>query len=196
MAVNIVGGLRVYVHLAGRGSGPPAGWGSALSPLRRPSWCRHSSLPRRRRMKCSVGWSLCGNPHGASVGRSWAPWHRGQSCSPSRPTCRAGGSTRHSPWRVLSVFTAALTQAFTEWVFFFPSGVLEPCFQQIRYLKFSHPTGHHELKGQWNTDPGAFCLFSKSFQTWLGNIYISTAQTSLLLFACNTALQVVFSLAW
>lgn len=105
----------MYVRVTGSGLEPhPAGGGSAISPLRHPSWCRHSSLLRRRRMRCSAGRSPCGNPLGASVGRSWAPWHRGPSCPSSRPTYRAGGSTQHSPWRVLSVFTAvALNGVFS-----------------------------------------------------------------------------------
>lgn len=90
-----------------------------------PSWCHRSSLPRQRRTTCSGGRSLCGNPPGASVGRSPSPWRRGLPCSPSRPTCPAGGSTRHSPW---CQFLQLLSLRHSQNVFFFPSEACEALF--------------------------------------------------------------------
>lgn len=113
-----------------------------------PSWCHRSSLPRQRRMTCSGGRSLCGNPPGASVGRSPTPWRRGLSCSPSRPTCPAGGSTRHSPWCLLPVCTVVVTHIHKR-CFSSLLKRVKPCFQQRRHPTLSNPTpGHHELKVQ------------------------------------------------
>lgn len=106
-----------------------------------PSWCHHSSLPRRRRTMCNGGRSLCGNPPGASVGRSPAPRRRGLSCSPSPPTRRAGGSTGRSPWWVPSVFTAVVTQAFAECLVlsFWTCEALFPATKTPNSLTFSRP---------------------------------------------------------
>lgn len=114
---------------------------SPSASLCRPSWCHHSSLPRRRRTMCNGGQSLCGNPPGASVGRSPAPGRRGLSCSPSPPISRAGGSTRRSPWWVPSVFTAVVTQAFTECVFLsWTCEALFPATKTPSSLTFSRPS--------------------------------------------------------
>lgn len=145
---------------------------SPSASLCRPSWCHHSSLPRRRRTMCNGGQSLCGNPPGASVGRSPAPGRRGLSCSPSPPISRAGGSTRRSPW----------------WVH---SGIHRMCFSLLNVWS---PVSSDEdtqqshvqqaimnLKVSWSV----FYLASKSFRAWRVNIYSSSAlNTSLLLF-CN-----------
>lgn len=120
---------------------PQSSPSASLKCKSRPSWCHHSSLLRQRRTMCNGGPSLCGNPPGASVGRSPAPRRRGLSCSPSPPTSRAGGSTRRSPWWVPSVFTAVVTQAFTDCVFlsFWTCEALFPATKTPNSLTFSRP---------------------------------------------------------
>lgn len=151
-----------------------------------PSWCHHSSLRRRRRTTCSGGRSLCGNPPGASVGRSPAPRRRRPSCSPSPPTSRAGGSTRHSPWWLPSVFTAVVTQAFIECVFFLCSWKKEwgpvSSDEDAQHALVQQATKN--LKVSWSV----FGLASKSFRALRINIYRSSAPTILLLRFCNRSL--------
>lgn len=120
---------------------PQSSPSASLKCKSRPSWCHHSSLPRQRRTTCNGGPSLCGNPPGASVGRSPAPWRRSLSCSPSPPTSQAGGSTRRSPWWLPSVFTAVVTQTFTECVFlsFWTCEALFPATKTPNSLTLSRP---------------------------------------------------------
>lgn len=142
---------RARVFLTGIGSIPSAGWGSALSPLRRPVCVARAGVITAV-FRVGEGWCVMEASHSVVTPlehlRAGAQLHGAAAC-PAHLHCpqveQVGAhGTAHGGF---PQYLQRLSLRHSQNVFFSPECV-KPCFQRWRHPTVSRSAGHHELEGQ------------------------------------------------